>query len=71
MVDTNAARGIAFGADGLESSGPDVAGDERAVKRRTAAREEFHRFGDFDGGDEVHNGAENANRVTGFVKAGA
>ena len=56
-------------ADGLKMAGPNIAGDQAAVERLFTTSQELEGFGDFERGDEVDDGAEDADGVAGFLEA--
>lgn len=69
MADASAARWVLGDADGLEVAGPNVARDQAAVERFFAVGEKFEGFGDFERGNEVDDGAEDADSVASFFEA--
>lgn len=71
MVNTHTALRVALGVNGLESSGPDVARENRAVERRGTTGKEFQGLGYFERGDQIDDWAEDADGVTGVLEAGA
>ena len=68
-ADAGAAGGVLGYPDRLEVAAPNIRGDEPIVKRFFAAGEKFEGFGDFERGDEIDDGAEDANGVAGFFDA--
>lgn len=65
---TRSASGIPGDADRLEVAAPNIARDEPVVERVFAAGEKFERFGNFERGDEIDDGAKDANGVAGLFE---
>ena len=55
--------------DRLEVTGPNVAGNQTVVERFFAACEKLEGFPDFERGDEIDDGPEDTDSVTGFFEA--
>ena len=54
-------------ADGLKMAGPNIARDQAAVERLFTTSQEFEGFSDLERGDEIDDGAEDADGVAGFL----
>jgi len=64
-----AAIRVAGDAEGLETAGPNVAGDETAVEGGGASRQDFDGFGGLERSDQIDNRPEDADGVAGFLQA--
>jgi hypothetical protein len=62
------ACGVSGNADGLEMASPNIAGDKPALECVLATRENFESFRRFKRGNEIDDGAEDANGITGFLE---
>ena len=69
FVERAGAAGSVLGhTDRLEVAGPNVAGNQAVVERFFAACEKLEGFRDFERGDKVNDGAEDANGIAGFFE---
>ena len=69
VLNTNATLWIAFGLNGLKPTGPDIAGEQAAVKGGLSSGEEFQGFGNFERSNETDDRAKHADSVAGFFEA--
>ncbi len=65
----SAAIGPARQTDGLHAPGPNVRGEQAPIQGFGMAREDFQGFGCFERGDQIDDGAEDADGVAGFFEA--
>src|SRR6185437_15894690 len=70
-AEAGAACGVSGNADGLEMASPNIAGDKPALECVLATRENFESLRHLERGNEIDNGAEDANGIAGFLETAA